>query len=54
MSKKIIIIAAVLVAIIAALPLVGNMGVKKIIDERIVMLESNIKFGKQIILRNPT
>jgi len=41
MSKKIIIIAAVLVAIIAALPLVGNMGVKKIIDERIVMLESN-------------
>jgi len=41
MSKKIIIIAAVLVAIIAALPLIGNMGVKTIIDERIVMLESN-------------
>lgn len=41
MSKKIIIIAALLVAIIAALPLVGNMGIKKIIDERIVMLEGN-------------
>lgn len=41
MSKKIIIVAAVLVAIMAALPLVGNMGVKKIIDERIVMLDEN-------------
>ena len=41
MSKKIIIIAALVIAVIAALPLVGNMGVKKIIDERIVMLENN-------------
>ncbi len=41
MSKKIIIIGAVVVAIIALLPLVGNMGVKKIIDERVVMLEEN-------------
>ncbi len=41
MSKKIIIIAVALVALVAALPLVGNMGVKKIIDERIVMLDEN-------------
>jgi len=41
MSKKIIIMAALLVAIIAVLPLVGNMGIKTIIDERIVMLERN-------------
>ena len=41
MSKKIIIIGAVIVAIIAALPLVGNMAVKKIIDERIIMLDEN-------------
>jgi len=41
MSKKIIIIAALVIAVIAALPLVGNMGIKKIIDERIVMLENN-------------
>ncbi len=41
MSKKIIIIGAVIVAIIAVLPLVGNMGVKKIIDERIGMLDEN-------------
>ena len=41
MSKKIIIIGAVIIAIIAALPLVGNMGVKKIIDERIVMLDGS-------------
>ncbi len=41
MSKKIVIIVAIIVAIVAALPLVGNMGVKKIIDERIVMLDGN-------------
>lgn len=41
MSKKIIIIAAVLAALFAALPFVGNMGVKTIIDERIAMLDGN-------------
>lgn len=41
MSKKIVIVVAIIVAVLAALPLVGNMGVKKIIDERIVMLEGN-------------
>lgn len=41
MSKKIIIIGAVLVAVIAALPFIGNMGVKTIIEERIAMLDEN-------------
>lgn len=42
MSKKIIVVgAAIVVAVIAALPLIGNMGVKKLIDERIEMLDEN-------------
>ncbi|MDA3946237.1 MAG: hypothetical protein PF439_06115, partial [Helicobacteraceae bacterium] len=41
MSKKIVIISALIVAIIAILPLVGNMSVKKIIDDRIMMLNEN-------------
>ncbi|MGB6020106.1 MAG: hypothetical protein WBF77_11000 [Sulfurimonadaceae bacterium] len=41
MSKKIIIIGAVIIAIFAALPFVGNMGVKTIIDERMTMLDEN-------------
>jgi hypothetical protein len=41
MSKKLIIIGAVIVAVIAALPLVGNMGVQKITEDRIAMLEQN-------------
>lgn len=41
MSKKIVIIGVIVVVIIAALPLLGNMGVKKIIDERITMLDEN-------------
>lgn len=42
MSKKIILISAVIVlALVAALPLIGNMSVKKIIDDRIVMLGEN-------------
>ena len=41
MSKRLLIISAVLIAIIAALPLVGNMSVKKVTDERIGMLEEN-------------
>jgi len=41
MSKKLLIIGAVLIAVLAALPLVGNMGVKKITEDRIAMLEDN-------------
>jgi len=41
MSKKLLIIGAVVVAVLAALPLVGNMGVKTITEERIAMLEAN-------------
>ena len=41
MSKKLLIIGAVVVAVLAALPLVGNMSVKKITEERITMLEAN-------------
>ena len=41
MSKKLLIIGAVVVAVLAGLPLVGNMGVKKITEDRIAMLESN-------------
>ena len=41
MSKKLLIIGAVLVAVLAALPLVGNMSVKKITEDRIAMLEGN-------------
>ena len=41
MSKKLLIIGAVIVAVLAALPLVGNMGVKKITEDRIAMLETN-------------
>jgi hypothetical protein len=41
MSKKLLIIGAVIVAVLAGLPLVGNMGVKKITEERISMLEAN-------------
>jgi len=41
MSKKVWIIAGILVATVAVLPLVGNMSIKKITDERIGMLEDN-------------
>ncbi len=42
MSKKIIIVSTVIVvAILALLPLVGNMSVQKIIDERVAMLDEN-------------
>lgn len=41
MSKKIVIIVAIIAAITAALPLLGNMGIKKTIDERMVMLNEN-------------
>jgi len=41
MSKKIWIIAAAVIVIAAALPLIGNMSVKKITDKRIDMLEDN-------------
>ncbi len=41
MSKKIIAIGAMVLIALAVLPLVGNMGVKKIIDERITMLDEH-------------
>ncbi len=41
MSKKLIIAGGVIVAVLAALPLVGNMSVSKVMQERIAMLEKN-------------
>ena len=41
MSKKVLIISAVIVGFLAALPLIGNMSIKKLIDERIGMLNEN-------------
>lgn len=41
MSKKVLIIGAIVVAVIAALPFFGNMSVEKMIGERIAMLNEN-------------
>jgi len=41
MSKKVWIIGAVITAVILALPMVGNMSVAKMTNERIAMLENN-------------
>ena len=41
MSKKLLIIGAVIIAAFASLPLVGNMSVQKMTDTRIKMLEEN-------------
>ncbi|MCJ7766115.1 MAG: YdgA family protein [Thiovulaceae bacterium] len=41
MSKKVLIIGAIIVALLAALPWVGNMSVKNLIDARISMLNEN-------------
>jgi len=41
MSKKILIAGAVIIAALAALPLIGNLSVQKMIDERIDMLNGN-------------
>jgi hypothetical protein len=41
MSKKVLIISAVIVGLLAALPLIGNVSIKKMIDERISMLNKN-------------
>ncbi|WP_345976459.1 hypothetical protein [Sulfurimonas sp. HSL3-7] len=41
MFKKVLIAAAVIIALLAALPLVGNMSVEKMINERVAMLNAN-------------
>lgn len=41
MFKKVLIAAAVIIALLAALPLIGNMSVEKMINERISMLNEN-------------
>ncbi len=41
MSKKVLIISAVIVGFLAALPLIGNISIQKLIDERIGMLNEN-------------
>jgi len=41
MSKKVLIITAIVAAALAALPLVGNMSVNKMVNERIIMLNEN-------------
>lgn len=41
MFKKVLIAAAVIIALLAALPLIGNMSVEKMINERTAMLNAN-------------
>jgi len=41
MSKKVLIAGALIIAALAALPLIGNLSVQKMIDERIDMLDGN-------------